>query len=282
MVQNIEQFASIGTRYAFWGVRVGNALNGTTNTTLANGASSAMARALALQTFGVTIPAPSVVSITGDNGVLGSFTVPSTDAISGEAAFGALDMNLATIAVGNTIKTDGVFDVMLDSQTCASYSQLLFILNSPGKSLEPATQGQQGYYVHEYLNVNATPTEAGFTSNEIQSFPYTFAFDSSTREINGLALTGFGGTSGFRQRYFSKYPIHAIAYKGTGVASQTVTTTYPVAEPTVGSWVKVTSNGVLLAPVTDYTVTGTAINFVGTGPAAGAVVVVKYGFVAGC
>ena len=277
---NISQMTALGSRYTFFGVRVGNYLNGATSTTLANGVTAGMLRVNGVQNFAMTRPALSTVTVAGDNGKIGQYSIAPTDSVTGTLGTAVFDMNFETVMTKRTLKVSGGFDMTPLSNQCLSYENLVFVINTPAQSNESGTKGQAGYLVTELYSVQAQPTGQTFGLNTSVVFEYTLSLNESDRDLFGTTLSGYNANSVFGVQYFSPKPIHYAVYVGDGTSGQaTATLDYDIAEASADA-VQVAINGTAQTYSTHFTanLTTNKVSFVGTIPASGEIAVIRYMF----
>lgn len=255
----INELAANGIQYGYWYVRNGAYPYGTTGT-IANGASAGGGR-LNIKSVEVTEPAVERVYPAGNNGTLGvTFTNQPTELPTGNLTMEALDQTFVAKSNGLILDTWAGWDVLGFGPVCYTYSSMMFVLNSPAKSLETATLGEAGWLVTVLLNVeNFATTMATMTTRAVQEWANALSFSRSSTLPWGTAFTNADNAStGFVGVQFSSdYPVSAHTYVADGTATTFTLDLAPIAAS--ANAVMIVKNGAAtpMAYTTDYTVNTT-------------------------
>lgn len=167
---------------------------------VAQGSTAYLRRFAGVKTAEVQIPETVVVSVTGDDGLLGTFQFESNEPRTFELTVGELDMTIATQIAGSSIYQVGsYYDFAPFDPQDPSFADCLLLLSSQAKSVVSGSRGA-GYY-HMllplaqlvYRGSNRTEQEAmthtyTVTINRADKFPWGNAF--STDNIGKDAATG--------------------------------------------------------------------------------------------
>lgn len=256
----INELAAVGVQYGYWYVLNGAYPYGTTGT-IANGSSAGGGRITGLRSVEVTEPAVERLYPPGNNGSLGvSFTLQPSELPTGNMLMGGLDQTFVAKSNGVTLDTWAGWDVLGFGPQCYNFAQMMFILNSPAKSLETATLGESGWLVTVLLKVeNFATTMATLTERAVQEWANALTFSkSSTLPWGTPFTTADNGSSAFVGVQFSSdYPVTAHTYVADGTATTFTLDLTPAAASANAVMVVKNAATTPMAYTTDYTVNTT-------------------------
>jgi hypothetical protein len=283
----INSFTAIGVSKGGWMVRNGAYPYGTTGT-IANGSSAGPGELAGVKSVAVTEPPPDVIIPTGNNGALGPFTLQSAAATQGVITNAGGDQTLTAKSNGLKVVSQGTWDIMGFGATCYTFAQLMFLFNSPAKSLEAATLNEQGWVNTIILNAeNFSNGLPQMTERAVMDWLNNLTLSASSTLPWGEALVAAThGKSAFKGvQISSPQPLweHTYISNGSSTTDAFVLDKTPYAAN--GSSVVIWKNGSAtpLAYTTDYTVnlTTRAVSLVAAGTA-GDKYVVWYEYVYDC
>jgi hypothetical protein len=282
---SINSFSALGVSAAYWYVRNGVYPYGTTGT-IANGASAGGGRMKGVKAVAVTEPAPEIIIPTGDNGGLGPYTLQPNTATTGTITTASGDQTL--IAKSNNLKvfSQGAWDILGFGPDCYSFSQMMFLFNSPAKSLESATLNEAGWVNTFILNAeNFATTLPNITERAVMDWLNNLTLSASSGLPWGTSLVAatHGSASLKGLQISSPQPLAMHTYISDGAATTSAFTLDLTPYAANGGSVVIWKNGVLLAYTTDYTVNVStkAVSLVAAG-SAGDKFVVLYEYVFTC
>jgi hypothetical protein len=284
MTDNLNAFNALGMKSAWgqiWHDTSANYVCGT-DPDLTNGENSGMMRLTGVSDFGVTTPTASSQGIPGDNGIIASYMVNSTDAPSGNMSWGSYPQEFYVAAMKKVIKAEGVHDLTGSSTSCNEFRPIHMVVNSPAKSDVSGSAGEAGYMVTEYLYgfIQDMGNEAMTVNGNVVFTGYTTWNDRGVTPWGETITSGnYGRTRLWKfDPYWSKYPVYYETYVGDGGAAQTFTLSNSIL-PYVASasGLQIWDNGSKMTYTTNYSVNITTglVTFVGTDPAAGQFAVCK-------
>lgn len=288
MTNNLNAFAGIGSKIVYYGLRDGTSINYVAGTdgSLAAGEDSGMARLIKHSDLGVSKPQAQATSSSGDNGVGHTWMVNPTDAVQGTMGFATFDQTFNTKINNDTIYAEGPSDIAVESNECYDFQPMVIVVNSPAKSSESATWGEQGYMVTEYWYVNVQDLGFGSTSvNTPHSYTHALSFHGFGYTPYGEAVsTNYNVNRAWGTKpYWSKHPVYYHTYVGDGTSAQTFTLGQIPYEDSVNG-LEIWEAGTKLAHSTNYSVNTSSglVTFVSTDPADGAFTVCKVRHLADC
>jgi hypothetical protein len=256
----INELAANGVQFGYWYVRNGAYPYGTTGT-IAQASSAGGGRITAIKAIEVSEPAVERLFPTGNNGALGvSFTLQPNELPTGSMTMGGLDQTFITKSNGLVLDTWAGWDILGFGPQCYSFSQMMFVLNSPAKSLETATLNESGWLVTVLLNVeNFATTMATMTERAVQEWANALTFSKSSTLPWGTAFTTAdnNSTAFVGIQMSSDYPVTAHTYVADGVATTFTLDLTPVAASANAVMVVKNGGATPMAYTTDYTVNTT-------------------------
>lgn len=270
--------AAAGTRLAYLGFidTVGFLLGGAT-TAPANGSGDGMLQLLGIQEAAVGITEGEAVLVPGDDGIIAQFLF-SPDALPEFVMnLGAHDLDQDALLQGTLVEQLGQIKIGVLQPNSPVYPDACLIIQGEAKSKDTGSDGTkawEGYFIPVVsLQPLGRETFAGRTAavNRIKGVTQV-----ASKKPWGVTITdAILGTDGAPVLPFkSNYPLTMHRYTGTGAGGQSVVLDKT---PASLSEIVVHSDTALLVATTDYTISGATLTFV-TNPAAGAKVVIVYGF----
>lgn len=228
--------------YAFWAVKNSTGVYpfGSTGS-IANGNIAMMARARAVQTFGVEQAVPAQKTLLADGGVFHAYRPQPTEPVTGNMGFLALDQDLRKQAMGLAAYIEGQHSVQLMINNCFDYGQLCLVLNFKADIYDDSTgivtTGK--WWVEEYLDVEVFSQQPGGSGNpndDAQIWNYATLFKEPSKSLYGETFTNanYGATKGFGRQYSSDNPvIYGTIVGNNALTTYTIPSTYvPVADAT--------------------------------------------------
>jgi hypothetical protein len=256
----INELTAMGVQFGYWHVLNGAYPYGTTGA-IANGASAGGGRILGIKSVEITEPAVERLFPTGNNGVLGTaFTLQPNELPTGAMTMGGLDQTFVAKSNGLIIDTWAGWDVLGFGPQCYNFNQMMFVLNSPAKSVETATLGESGWLVSVLLKVeNFAATVTTMTERAVQEWANALTFSKSSTLPWGTPFTTAdnNSTAFIGCQMSSDYPVAAHTFVADGVATTFTLDLTPAAAS--ANAVMIVKNGATtpLAYTTDYTVNTT-------------------------
>lgn len=279
----INSFTAIGPQSVFWAKANSGLPYGSTGT-IAAGASAGMPRWKGIKSIEVTEPDAESLVPTGDNGALDPFILQPNTAPTGTATSSVRDQLLFVTSNGMKIATTGTRDLMGLIPACYNYSQIQMLINSPAKSAETATIGEDGWVVNGLMSVrNNSKSITTMTERAIRDWTNNLVFSRSSKTLWGEPWTALahGSTSFVGFEFTSPWPIHIKTFIGDGTVDEVVLDE-TLAEASAAN-VQVWRAGTSLVYTTAFTADTTAnsVTFVDP-PANGTINIIVYGFVPSC
>lgn len=191
---NIKRLISAGFRLGQIGFRDSNGFQGGITGSTAQGAVSPMYTWAGVKTANVQIPANTTVSVTGDDGVLGSFSFDSNEPRTFDITVGELDMNIANKAQGTNIYSVGTYyDMMLGDVLGGTLSDAVLIFTAEAKVTDTGKEGS-GWYHIMFPNVSVKYLGTGLEEQSAvtQNFQLTVNPFSQTPWGLDLSADNFG------------------------------------------------------------------------------------------
>lgn len=256
----INELSANGIEYGYWYVRNGAYPYGTTGS-IAQGASAGGGRVTGLKSIEVTEPGVERLYPTGNNGTLGvTFMLQPNTLPTGSMTMGGLDQTFVAKSNGVILDTWAGWDVLGFGPACYNFSQMMFILNSPARSLEAATLNEKGWVVTVLLNVeNFATTMPTMTERALMEWANSLAFSKSSTLPWGTPFTTLDNASTHfvGVQFSSDYPVTAHTFVADGTATIFTLDLTPVAASSDA--VMVVKNGAVapLVYTTAYTVNTT-------------------------
>lgn len=253
----INELAAVGVQYGYWYVLNGAYPYGTTGT-IANGSSAGGGRITGLRSVEITEPAVERLFPSGNNGALGvTFTMQPNELPTGNMTMGGLDQTFVGKSNGVILDTWAGWDILGFGPQCYNFAQMMFILNSPAKSLETATLGESGWLVTVLLKVeNFATTMASMNERAVQEWANALTFSKSSTLPWGTPFTTVdnASTAFIGVQFSSDYPVAAHTYVSDGTETDFILDLTPVAAS--ANAVMVVKNGATtpLAYTSGYTV----------------------------
>jgi hypothetical protein len=257
----INELAANGIQYGYWYVLNGAYPYGTTGT-IANNASAGGGR-IPIKSIEVTEPTVERLFPTGNNSTLGvAFTLQPNELPTGALTMGGLDQTFVAKSNDLVLDTWAGWDVLGFGPQCYSFSQMMFVLNSPAKSLETATLGESGWLVTVLMKVeNFATTMATMTERAVHEWANALTFSKSSTLPWGTPFTTAdnNSTAFVGVQFSSDYPVSAHTYVSDGTTTPAVFTLDLTPVAASANAVMVVKNGATtpLAYTTDYTVNAT-------------------------
>lgn len=254
----INELAAVGVQYGYWYVLNGAYPYGTTGA-IANGSSAGGGRITGLRSVEITEPAVERLFPTGNNSSLGvTFTMQPNELPTGNMTMGGLDQTFVGKSNGVILDTWAGWDILGFGPQCYNFAQMMFILNSPAKSLETATLGEAGWLVTVLLKVeNFATTMASMNERAVQEWANALTFSKSSTLPWGTPFTTVdnASTAFIGVQFSSDYPVAAHTYVSDGTETDFILDLTPVAAS--ANAVMVVKNGATtpMAYTTDYSVT---------------------------
>lgn len=283
----VNSLTAIGPQSVFWAVANNGLPYGTTGT-ISPGSAAGMGRWKGVKSIEITEPDAESLVPTGDNGALDPFILQPNTAPTGTLTSSVRDHLLLTKSNGMKIATTGGRDLMGLIPACYNYGQIQLLVNSPAKSVETATIGEDGFIVNGLMSVrNNAKAFTTMTERAIRDWVNNLVFSRSSKTLWGepwVAAT-HGSTSFVGFEFPSPYPIHIKTFIGNGTAGVTASPIIldeTLAEASAAN-IQVWRAGTQLAYTTDFTgsVEDNTIEF-DEAPPNGSVNIIVYGFVPTC
>lgn len=283
----VNSFTAIGPQSVFWAVASSGLPYGTTGA-ISAGSSAGMGRLKGVKSLEVKEPDAETLTPTGDNGALDPFILQPNTATSGTLTTSVRDQLFMVKSNGMKIATANGRDLMGLIPACYNYGQIQLLVNSPAKSAETATIGEDGYIVNGLMSVrNNSKAFTTMTERAIRGWTNNLVFSRSPKTLWGetwVAAT-HGSTSFVGFEFPSPYPIHIKTFIGNGtagVAASPISLDETLAEASATN-VQVWRAGTELTYTTDFTADATdnTIEFA-VAPANGSINIIVYGFVPTC
>lgn len=282
----INELSAQGIQYGYWYVRNGAYPYGTTGS-IAQAASAGGGRITGIKSIEVTEPEVERLYPTGNNGTLGvTFTLQPNTNPTGSMVMGGLDQTFVAKSNGVILDTWAGWDVLGFGPACYSFNQMMFVLNSPARSLESATLNEQGWVVTVLLNVeNFATTVPAMTERALMEWTNNLSFSKSSTLPWGTPFTTAdnASTSFVGVQFSSDYPVTAHTFIADGIATTFTLDLAPIAASSDA--VMVVKNGAAspLAYTSAYTVnTTTKVVTLAAAGSAGDKYVVFYKHAATC
>lgn len=160
---NVRRLISAGFALGQIGFNDSNGYQGGIAGSTAEGAVSPMKVIAGVKTANIQIPADALVSVTGDNTVLGTFEFTSNEPRSFEFTVGELDLDIANKSQGTSIYTEGIYyDFMLGDVPERDFLDGVTIFSSNAKIVELGNRS--GFY--HIVFPNSTMSYQGTSLNE--------------------------------------------------------------------------------------------------------------------
>jgi hypothetical protein len=174
--------------------------------TVAAGAIAGAYRGLGIQTADPSIPEPEIISIPGDNGVLGGFIEDSTDVPRFNMDFGVQDFTLNQSLQGGTVYDDGDVNMEAIGPDAATLKDLLIILTSKSKTYSPTNKGTSLFSGYIVAKAQGKPLgRVGFEGRTGAIHRFQIVVNQSTQW--GTGATMIAADWGFESAYL--IPWHA-------------------------------------------------------------------------
>lgn len=179
---------------------------------------ASMRRFGGVKTANVQIPEIPIVSVTGDDGLLGTFQFASNEPRQFDLDTGELDLNILNASQGTSIyQIASYYDTVLFDPQSPSFIDALCIFTSQSQSIESGQRGSGYFHLvlphvqFRFRGNERKEQEAGTfnwqaTINFADKFPWGTAF--ATDNVGKLAASGF--------LFFSKNRMTLDTYRMTG------------------------------------------------------------------
>lgn len=279
----VNSFTANGPQSMFWAVANNGLPYGTTGV-LANGASAGMADMVLVKSLDITEPDSETIYPTGNNGYADGYILEPNTGPTGTLTQGGRDQLLYVKSTGMKIATSNGRDLIGLGPLCRAYGQLQFLINSPAKSLESASMGENGFVVNGLMNVQSnTKGFTPMTERAVRDWVSNLVLSRSSKTLWGESWVDIthGSTAFIGFEFPSPYPIHIMTFIGDGSTDE-VELDKPLAEASATN-VQVWRAGTGLVYTTAFTADTTAnsVSFVAA-PTAASVNIIVYGYVPSC
>lgn len=285
MPTSVEKFASAGVDIAFWARNGTDGLPRGITGTLANGADSAMAQLVGVQTANLTVQQPRRVNSAGDDGVAAQFIFQPEELPSGDLLLAVFDADFVAQSQGIKVYTDGDWSVTSLQPEQPVFSDITLIINSQAKSKDSGSSGSAGYQVAIFPKVNAVPLGAtGIATAAATAYSHALIANKSSIKPWGTAFstTNDGTTqAAVYGPFFSEGKVRLQTFIGDGSDTTVTLANTPYAASANKVKVFQTVAGVTspLTYTTDFSVSGTTLTFA-VAPAAASINVIRYEYAA--
>jgi hypothetical protein len=241
---------------------------GSTTTAPTNGqvVMAALARLKGGRTLPIGIPDPNIETVTGDDEPEVSFEWDSDSLPSGVFEMSVRDNVFEALAQGTKVHTVGDVDISVLDPASRDSQSLIFLGTRRAKSWK---SGEEGAHRWENLVIPlCTVKPLGVEWNERTFSPYRYSFNLSRAGRTGWTTINnseHGTTQASALILDSDNPLDMATSRGDGATTGFTLPTPPVS----GAKTYVYVNDLRQAVTTNYTISGTALNFV-VAPAASA------------
>lgn len=263
-VTGVNEFTAIGAESVFWALNQSGLPAGPTGT-LSAGSAAGMSWLKFVKSLDVTDPDPETVYGTGDNGVGPGFLLAPNTGPTATLTTGARNQTFAARSSGLKIGASGAREIMGLLAACRSFPQMSLLINSPIKSIESATQSEQGYVVNALMNIQAnTKGFTTMTERAVRDWVSNLIIDQSSKMIWGEAWTTLlhGKTSFAGVEFTHDYQVHIKTVRGNGVIDSVALDEQLAVASADNIWIW-SNSGTELDYTTDFTgdTTANEINF---------------------
>lgn len=279
----VNSFTAIGPQSVFW-AKAKNGLPYGTTGDIAAGGSAGMGRLAGVKSLDVTEPDSETVTPTGNNGALDSYILAPNAGPTGTLTTSARDQVFTQASNGMKIATTGSRDLLGLIPACSNYGQIQLLVNSPAKSVETATIGEDGFVVNGLMSVrNNSKAFTTMTERAVRDWVNNMVFSRSSKTLWGevWSTNTHGSTSFVGFEFSSPYPIHIKTFIGDGTIDE-VLLDEPLAEANAAN-VQVWRAGTSLVYTTAFSadVATNKVEFVAP-PANGSINIIVYGYLPVC
>lgn len=279
----VNSFTAIGPQSVFWSVSNSGLPYGTTGL-ISAGSAAGMGRLKGVKSIEVTEPDAESVTPTGDNGALDPFILQANTPVTGTLTTGARDQLFYAKSNGVKIATSGGRDLLGLIPVCFNYGTIQLLVNSPAKSVETATLGEEGWVTNGLMAVrNNSKAFTTMTERAVRDWTNNLVFSKASKTLWGeswvAATHGSTAFVGFEIQH--TYPIHIKTLIGNGTVDE-VALDETLAEASATN-IQVWRAGTSLAYTTDFvgSVEDNTVTFTDP-PANGSINIIVYGFVPTC
>lgn len=218
----VESFTAIGIQSFFWAAAPDGLPMGPTGT-VANGSIAGMSKLDLIKSLEVAEPDVEIVYPTGNNGASGGFTLTPNTLPTGTLVTGARNQTFAAKSNGIKLAASGSRNLMGLIPLCNTYGQQIYLMNSPAKSIELATMGQQGFVVNALMNVqNNSKGFTTMTERAVRDWSNNLNLDRSSVTPWGEPFDiDIHGSSAFVGIEFTHpYQVHIMTVRGNGTVDE--------------------------------------------------------------
>lgn len=261
-----------GFDYIFYGLTNSNGfLIGSTAAGASAGAGEGMERLEGARTIPVSIPEDEVVTVTGDNEPLVSFSFPAADLPSGVLEVAARNLDFEALVQGTKVAALGDLSIGGLAPSGAAKPDVALLLQRAAKKWAEGNRGGGGWEIALVMKSNIAPLFGEMTERAFNAYRYGINMSKSDKATWGASF--IEGTHGFTNAPIitieSDNPMHIMAMQGNAVA----TTLALDFEPVSSAKTLVFINGV--RQIGNWSLSGQTITF-NAAPASGAWVAVLY------
>lgn len=249
-----------GFDYIFWGVLdTSGRLKGNT----ADGASAGTIQGMTRLEGGRTMPiAPNedeVVTVTGSNKPLVSFSFPSADLPSGVIETAVNNLTFNALVQGTKIQNVGDLAISGLGGGETSRPDIVLLMMRRAKSWKEGNRGSSDWEIRLALKTNVTPLGSAITERQFDPYRYSVNLSESDRAAWGMTFTET--THGFTTKPILEVegdnPIHLMGGYGNNSAVAFTLDYTPKSSAKVLVWL----DGILKQITTHYTISGKTITF---------------------
>jgi hypothetical protein len=195
---NIKRLISAGFRLGQIGFKDSNGFQGGISGATAQGSVSSMYTWAGVKTAQVQIPESNSVTVTGDDGVLGTFDFDSDSPRTFNMTLGELDLNVASKGQNTNIYTVGnYYDMMLGDPIGAGLNDAVLLLTAEGKIQDTGKEGSGWYHLmFPNVTVKYLGNNLEYQSPTDQNFKVTINPFTRTPWGLDLSASNFGAEKG--------------------------------------------------------------------------------------
>lgn len=252
--------AAAGAKYTFgWFVDSDGFITGASPTVPTKGATGSGAFLMeGIKEAAPTTPEQEVVQDTGDDTLIAEFNFDSIATRSFVAQFAIQDATIETAVTGVSIVTQGTSQVWVTDIDNAPEYNFGFLFQGRAINQDSGTDGQKEWTGKFVPVASAKPLgRAAFSERAPAIFNWSIIPQVAGYDAYGITIndTNYGTVGGRYINYADDYPLHVMAFKGTGAVSTFNLDYTPVSAAGVYAVVERTAVAVLSVSTTNKTVT---------------------------
>jgi hypothetical protein len=218
-----KRYTGVGSKFSQFGfINENGFFIGGNPTAPAAGATASNARQLwAIKNAAPTVPAPEVVQVTGDDGLVSEELFDSIETRSYQATMGIEDLDNEAAVNGTIVNTYGTIqELASDIATSPAYDTLVMHSSFGRSQSAPKGKRQWTTYIIPLSTMTFTGRDA-FAERAAGTYGVTIVPQLSSYNPLGFTLTdALNGTCGSRLlKYVSDYPLSLAGFTGDGIVT---------------------------------------------------------------